>query len=183
MLYFKLEAWDRSEIDYAVSPGGLLLWSGSRHRATSSLGAIRTRHTPKSAACRCLQALCMRRSGSYIIQAWRLFNIRIKKSSAVLVEHIVRAGNLRQFFHSSLSRRLPLVSRRIRARALCTDNCFIHAHGHYPKNAASAVFRPDRFFIWLAENLGTLFGVWRYPNQIGAWASATSANGVRGLCW
>ena len=27
------------------------------------------------------------------------------------------------------------------------------------------------FFIWLAENLGTLFGVWRYPNQIGAWAA------------
>ena len=26
------------------------------------------------------------------------------------------------------------------------------------------------FFIWLAENLGTLLGVWRYPNQLGAWA-------------
>ena len=25
-------------------------------------------------------------------------------------------------------------------------------------------------FVWLAENLGTFFGVWRYPNQIGAWA-------------
>jgi uncharacterized membrane protein YoaT (DUF817 family) len=24
------------------------------------------------------------------------------------------------------------------------------------------------FFVWLAENLGTFFGVWRYPNQIGA---------------
>jgi uncharacterized membrane protein YoaT (DUF817 family) len=27
------------------------------------------------------------------------------------------------------------------------------------------------FFVWLAENLGTFFGVWRYPNQIGAWAT------------
>ena len=26
-------------------------------------------------------------------------------------------------------------------------------------------------FIWLAENIGTFFGVWRYPNQIGAWAT------------
>lgn len=27
------------------------------------------------------------------------------------------------------------------------------------------------FFIWLAENLGTFFGVWQYPNQIGTWAT------------
>jgi len=26
------------------------------------------------------------------------------------------------------------------------------------------------FFIWLAENISTFFGVWRYPNQVGAWA-------------
>jgi uncharacterized membrane protein YoaT (DUF817 family) len=25
------------------------------------------------------------------------------------------------------------------------------------------------FFIWLAENIGTFRGVWRYPNQLGAW--------------
>ena len=28
------------------------------------------------------------------------------------------------------------------------------------------------FFIWLAENISTFFGVCRYPNQIGAWAVA-----------
>jgi uncharacterized membrane protein YoaT (DUF817 family) len=27
------------------------------------------------------------------------------------------------------------------------------------------------FFIWLAENISTFFGVWRYPNQIGAWST------------
>ncbi|HEX8614837.1 MAG TPA: DUF817 family protein [Telluria sp.] len=24
--------------------------------------------------------------------------------------------------------------------------------------------------IWLAENLSTFFGVWKYPNQLGAWS-------------
>jgi uncharacterized membrane protein YoaT (DUF817 family) len=48
------------------------------------------------------------------------------------------------------------------------------------------VFRPDRvdrsmplslglilvgFFIWLAENIGTFFGLWAYPHQLGAWAA------------
>jgi uncharacterized membrane protein YoaT (DUF817 family) len=27
------------------------------------------------------------------------------------------------------------------------------------------------FFVWLAENISTLFGVWRYPNQLGAWTA------------
>ena len=27
------------------------------------------------------------------------------------------------------------------------------------------------FFIWLAENISTFFGVWRYPNQIGGWTT------------
>ena len=26
------------------------------------------------------------------------------------------------------------------------------------------------FFIWLAGNIGTFRGVWRYPNQLGAWS-------------
>ncbi len=26
------------------------------------------------------------------------------------------------------------------------------------------------FFIWLAQNISTFCGVWRYPNQVGAWA-------------
>jgi len=29
------------------------------------------------------------------------------------------------------------------------------------------------FFIWLAENISTFFGIWRYPNQIGAWATVS----------
>ena len=27
------------------------------------------------------------------------------------------------------------------------------------------------FFIWLAENISTFYGVWRYPNQLGAWSA------------
>jgi uncharacterized membrane protein YoaT (DUF817 family) len=27
------------------------------------------------------------------------------------------------------------------------------------------------FFIWLAENISTFFGIWQHPNQIGAWSA------------
>ena len=27
------------------------------------------------------------------------------------------------------------------------------------------------FFIWLAENISTFFGIWRYPNQLESWSA------------
>ena len=27
------------------------------------------------------------------------------------------------------------------------------------------------FFVWIAENISTFFHVWRYPDQMGAWAA------------
>jgi uncharacterized membrane protein YoaT (DUF817 family) len=27
------------------------------------------------------------------------------------------------------------------------------------------------FFIWMAENISTFCGIWKYPHQIGAWSS------------
>ncbi len=27
------------------------------------------------------------------------------------------------------------------------------------------------WFIWLAENIGTFFDIWKYPNQLGAWSA------------
>ena len=29
------------------------------------------------------------------------------------------------------------------------------------------------FFIWVAENIGTFFGIWRYPDQLGAWVTVS----------
>lgn len=26
------------------------------------------------------------------------------------------------------------------------------------------------FVVWLAENISTFFGIWKYPNQLGAWS-------------
>ncbi|GGX86957.1 DUF817 family protein [Massilia dura] len=108
--------------------------------------------------------------GSYIIQAWRLLDLRIRHhpphpmaaAIAVLIyvnfytHHYI--GDYRWYL------------------AAC-------ALGLYART--TVIFRPldrDRrmplllgfvltgFFIWLAENLGTLMGVWRYPNQLGAWS-------------
>ncbi|AVR96722.1 DUF817 domain-containing protein [Pseudoduganella armeniaca] len=108
--------------------------------------------------------------GSYIIQAWRLFDLRIRHHPpyplAALIALLIYANFFTHHFIGDYRWYL----------AAC-------ALGLYART--TVIFRPldrDRrmplllafvligFFIWLAENLGTFFGVWRYPNQLGAWA-------------
>lgn len=108
--------------------------------------------------------------GSYIIQAWRLFELRIRHHPPYWMAMLIAALIYANFFthHWIGDYRWYL--------AAC-------ALGLYART--SVVFRPfdrDRrmplllafvligFFIWLAENLATLLGVWRYPDQMGAWA-------------
>lgn len=108
--------------------------------------------------------------GSYIIQAWRLFDLRIRHHPPYWMASLLALLVYANFYthHYIGDYRWYL--------AACTLGLYARA---------TVVFRPldrDRrmplllafvligFFIWLAENLGTFLGIWRYPNQIGAWA-------------
>jgi uncharacterized membrane protein YoaT (DUF817 family) len=109
--------------------------------------------------------------GSYIIQAWRLLDVRIRHHPpywmAVLIALLIYANF---FTHHYIGDYRWYV-------AAC-------ALGLYART--TVIFRPldrDRrmpmllafvligFFIWLAENISTFWGVWRYPNQLGAWSA------------
>jgi uncharacterized membrane protein YoaT (DUF817 family) len=109
--------------------------------------------------------------GSYIIQAWRLFDLRIKHHPpywmATAVAILIYANFFTHHFIGDFRWYI----------AAC-------ALGLYARS--TVVYRPldqDRrmplllsflligFFLWLAENISTFLGVWRYPNQIGAWAT------------
>ncbi|MBI1771760.1 MAG: DUF817 domain-containing protein [Burkholderiales bacterium] len=109
--------------------------------------------------------------GSYIIQAWRLFDLRIRHHPPYWMAGLIGILIYLNFFthHYIGDYRWYL--------AAC-------ALGLYARSCV--VFRPldrDRsmplllsfvligFFIWLAENMGTFFGIWRYPNQLGAWST------------
>jgi len=109
--------------------------------------------------------------GSYIIQAWRLLDLRIRHHPPHWMAALVALAIYANFFthHAIGDYRWYL--------AAC-------ALGLYART--TVVFRPlDRerrmplvlsfvligFFIWLAENLSTFWGLWRYPNQLGAWSA------------
>ena len=109
--------------------------------------------------------------GSYLIQAWRLLDLRIRHHPpywmAVLIALLIYANFFTHHYIGDYRWYL----------AAC-------ALGLYART--TVVFRPldrDRqmplllgfvltgFFIWLAENISTFWGVWRYPNQLGAWSA------------
>jgi uncharacterized membrane protein YoaT (DUF817 family) len=109
--------------------------------------------------------------GSYIIQAWRLLDLRVQHHPPYGLAGLIAGAIYLNFFthHFIGDYRWYLA-----AAAL----------GLYAR--AQIVFRPYRqdrrmplalglvlvgFFIWLAENIGTFFGLWAYPHQLGAWAA------------
>jgi uncharacterized membrane protein YoaT (DUF817 family) len=108
--------------------------------------------------------------GSYVIQAWRLLDVRIRHHPPYWIAGLNALAIYANFFthHYIGDYRWYIAAFTL---------------GLYAR--ASVIFRPldrDRkmplllsfiligFFIWLAENISTFLGVWRYPNQIGAWA-------------
>jgi uncharacterized membrane protein YoaT (DUF817 family) len=109
--------------------------------------------------------------GSYIIQAWRLLDLRVEHHPPYWMAGAIATAIYLNFFshHFIGDYRWYLAAAAI---------------GLYAR--AKIVFRPldrDRrmplslglvlvgFFIWLAENIGTFFGLWAYPHQLGAWAT------------
>lgn len=108
--------------------------------------------------------------GSYIIQAWRLFNLRVNHHPPYWLAALVAIAIYANFFtHHYIGDYRWYVA--------------AFSMGLYARSVV--VFRPlDRerrmplllsfvligFFIWLAENLSTFLGIWKYPNQLGAWS-------------
>jgi uncharacterized membrane protein YoaT (DUF817 family) len=108
--------------------------------------------------------------GSYVIQAWRLLDVRIRHHPPYWMAGLNSLVIYANFFtHHYIGDYRWYI-------AACTLGLYARA---------MVIFRPldrDRnmplllafvligFFIWLAENISTFFGVWKYPDQIGAWA-------------
>jgi uncharacterized membrane protein YoaT (DUF817 family) len=109
--------------------------------------------------------------GSYIIQAWRLFDLQVRHHPPYWMAALIAILIYANFFtHHYIGDYRWYI-------ATC-------ALGLYARS--SVVFRPfDRernmplllafiligFFIWFAENISTFFGIWKYPHQIGAWSA------------
>ncbi|MDH5642112.1 MAG: DUF817 domain-containing protein [Nitrospira sp.] len=109
--------------------------------------------------------------GSYIIQAWRLLDLCVVHHPPYWIAGLMALLIYANFFtHHYIGDYRWYI-------AACVLGLY---------SRSTVIFRPlDRertmplllsfvligFFIWLAENISTFFGIWKYPNQLGAWSA------------
>jgi uncharacterized membrane protein YoaT (DUF817 family) len=111
--------------------------------------------------------------GSYIIQAWRLFNLQIRHHPSHWMAVVIACLIYANFFthHTIGDYRWYLAASLL---GLYARSTVIYHPMSAPRQMPLILgFVLIGFFIWLAENISTFFGIWKYPNQIGAWATVS----------
>ncbi|WP_230513980.1 DUF817 domain-containing protein [Limnobaculum parvum] len=107
--------------------------------------------------------------GSYMLQAWRHLSVRLTGYPSHLVVIILAAAIYLNFFthHFIGDYRWPLT--------LILIAVFWNTKVHFKPIVREfwiplpLAFLLIGFFIWIAENIVTLFGGWQYPNQATSW--------------
>lgn len=169
MFYFKLETWDEIKSITLFHIVGFALELFKTSASIQSWAYPDFAYT-KIGGVPLFTGFMYAAVGSYIIQAWRLFDLKIHSHppywlatlSAVLIylnfftHHYI--GDYRWYFTAFV---LGLY-----ARTIVSFKPY-DVHRQMPLLLSFVLIG---FFIWLAENIGTIAGIWRYPNQIGAWS-------------
>jgi uncharacterized membrane protein YoaT (DUF817 family) len=109
--------------------------------------------------------------GSYIIQAWRLFDLRVRHHPpywmAASIAVLIYANFFTHHFIGDYRWHIGACALGLYARATVAYKP-LDRERQMPLLLGFVLIG---FFIWLAENISTFFGVWKYPNQMGAWAT------------
>ncbi len=108
--------------------------------------------------------------GSFMIQAWRLFSLRVVRHPPYWMSAAIALLIYANFFthHYIGDYRWYIAACALGLYARCTVIYTpLDVERRMPLLLAFVLIG---FFIWLAENISTFFGIWRYPNQLGAWS-------------
>ncbi len=107
---------------------------------------------------------------SYIIQAWRLLDVRIERHPpywmAAVIAILIYANFYTHHFIGDYRWHLIALACGLYART----TVMFRPYDRERRMPLLLGFVLIGFFIWIAENISTFMGAWRYPNQIGAWA-------------
>lgn len=108
--------------------------------------------------------------GSYIVQAWRLLDLRIRHHPPYWMATALAVAIYANFFthHYIGDYRWYIAACTLGLYARTT--VIFTPYDRPRKMPLLLSFILIGFFIWLAENISTLFGVWRYPNQVFGWS-------------
>ncbi|MDN6605766.1 DUF817 family protein, partial [Brevibacterium sp.] len=102
-------------------------------------------------------------------RVYRLFDLRFSHYPPRWITAVIAAAIYINFFthHFMVDVRLVLVL----AVAVVFLRCSMHFHVHRLtlRMPVLLAFVLVAFFIWIAENIGTVPGAWLYPSQVDGW--------------
>lgn len=108
--------------------------------------------------------------GSYIIQAWRLFDLRIRHHPPYWMAVLAALAIYLNFFtHHWVGDYRWYITALVLGLYARTSVLF-RPLGRDHRMPLLLAFLLIGFFLWLAENISTFYGIWSYPNQMGAWS-------------
>jgi len=106
--------------------------------------------------------------GSYVCRAWRLFDLRLSSYRPLATGLAAGAIYLNFITHHWLpDLRWPLAAVLLATTWGAWVHFTVGCHRYRMPLALSFVL--IGFFLWVAENIATFFGAWRYPYQLEAW--------------
>lgn len=106
--------------------------------------------------------------GSYVTRAWRLLDLRLTGYRRAATAVVAAVVYLNFFAHHWLPDLRALLAVAVLAVTWGTWVYFTVGRTRYRMPLALS-FVLIGFFLWLAENLATLLGAWRYPDQAETW--------------
>jgi uncharacterized membrane protein YoaT (DUF817 family) len=109
--------------------------------------------------------------GSYIIQAWRLVDLRIRHHPPYWMAAVIAVAIYANFFTHHFIGDYRWYLAAIALGLYARTTVVFRPHDRDRTMPLLLSFLLIGFFIWLAENINTFFGIWRYPHQLGAWTS------------
>ncbi len=170
MLHSKLETWDE------VKAIGLFHALGFALEAFKVSGSIQSWSYPDFAYSKVLgvplfSGFMYAAVGSYIIQAWRLLDMRIMHHPpywmATLIAVLIYANFFTHHYIGDYRWYLAACALGLYARSVI----IFRPYDVERRMPLLLGFVLTGFFIWLAENISTFYGIWKYPNQLGAWSA------------
>ncbi|MEV6835792.1 DUF817 domain-containing protein [Streptomyces sp. NPDC051133] len=106
--------------------------------------------------------------GSYICRAWHLFDLELTRYRPRATAAVAAAIYLNFFSHHWLpDARWPLAGLLVAVTAGTSARFTVRGVRRHMPLALSFVL--IGFFLWVAENLATYVGAWRYPYQLHGW--------------
>lgn len=106
---------------------------------------------------------------SYVCQAWRHFDLTYKAWPQLSQNACYASLIYGNFYTNAYVKDIRLIIIPLLLIGFSKTIVYFNTNGQTRQMPMSVSFLLIAFFIWLAENIGTFLGAWRYPHQTKEW--------------